>query len=396
MSEMIHVAVDAKQVVMDWMSKHSFIQVNKKLLRQIGDTNTILLAESISQYQRWADKGKLREDGSFFWTHCDCEIETGYSRSTQGRAFKDMEKRGLLKTFNLKVLDSWNGKEKTVRFLKLDFVKIGQLMLSNDDEIINSIKEKYKDLYEKNQESKKKSKEKAKEKSMTQNESSLGITGVTQNESSGCVKMNHLDDSKWVTSKKVLVIKKDLLLKRFKEEEEEEAPALLSNPSLKLLNDLALEYGFSEEAANEIVFLVNEKKVTNLSEDVIRSSFEKVHDELNRNYIKGEITSWTAVKIEKESKMPIKKVKSNFPKQPNGSKKVQTRYGSDSNKIKSALRKEMVPDWMNEDEQEEFSDAPVKGQESSADREQFELEKKKLFDRIKKYKDSKNKEKVEA
>jgi hypothetical protein len=166
MSEMIRVEVDAKQVVLDWVGSNAFIPSNKKLLRQIGDTNTILLSESISQFRRWEQQGKLQQDGSFYWTQMDCEIETGYSRSTQTRAFKDMEKRGLLKTESRKSII--NGEEKSIRFILLNFAKIAELMFSDDEHIISSIREKYEKLKKQNQESRKKTKEKA----MIQNESS--------------------------------------------------------------------------------------------------------------------------------------------------------------------------------------------------------------------------------
>ena len=208
MSEMIQVKIEAKKIVLDWMSSNAFIQVNKSLLRKIGDTNTILLSETIRQYERWEQKGKLQDDGSFYWVQMDCEIETGYSRSTQQRAYKDMEKRGLLKTYNKQF--NIKGKDRSVRFIKLFFPAIANLMFSDDTEIIESIRNKYADLKEKNQDSKNKSKIK----SMIQNEPSLNTTGVIQNESSEWVKMNHLDDSKRITSKKDSSIKKDKSIKK--------------------------------------------------------------------------------------------------------------------------------------------------------------------------------------
>lgn len=210
MSEMIQVKVEARKIVLDWMSANSFIQVNKSLLRKIGDTNTILLAESIRQYERWEQKDLLQPDGSFYWTQMDCEIETGYSRSTQQRAYKDMEKRGLLKTYNKKYMIG--SIEKSIRFVKLYFPAIANLMFEDDSKIIEDIKNKYSDLLDKNQQSKKKSKER----SMIQNESSLDMTGMIQNESSGWVKMNHPDDSKRITSKKEDLIKKDNSLRNKK------------------------------------------------------------------------------------------------------------------------------------------------------------------------------------
>lgn len=209
MTETINVQIDAKQLVLEWMGANAYIPCNKKLLRQIGDTNTILLSESINQYRRWSQQGKLQQNGSFYWTQIDCEIETGYSRSTQQRAFKDMEKRELLKTFNKKVVI--NEVEKSVRFIKLNFAKIGQLMFSNDKEIIESIKKKYEDRNEQNQESRKRVKEQNQEKARTQNEPSQSYQERTQNESSERgLKMNPREDSKWGPSNKDLELRTNI------------------------------------------------------------------------------------------------------------------------------------------------------------------------------------------
>lgn len=58
---------------------------------------------------------------------------------------------------------------------------------------------------------------------------------------------------------------------------------------------------------------------------------------------------------------------------------------------KAPIRKEMLPSWLNEDETiDENKDVkPDNDGLSQVDREKFEMEKKKLFDRIKKYKDNK-------
>jgi replication initiation and membrane attachment protein len=58
---------------------------------------------------------------------------------------------------------------------------------------------------------------------------------------------------------------------------------------------------------------------------------------------------------------------------------------------KAPIRKEMLPTWLSEDENIEQNNDEQKQTDGQLklDREQFELEKKKLFDRIKKYKDNK-------
>ncbi len=57
---------------------------------------------------------------------------------------------------------------------------------------------------------------------------------------------------------------------------------------------------------------------------------------------------------------------------------------------KKPIRKEMLPSWLKEEEQTDNGENETKADVPDLDREQFEAEKKKLFDRIKKYKDNKN------
>jgi replication initiation and membrane attachment protein len=61
---------------------------------------------------------------------------------------------------------------------------------------------------------------------------------------------------------------------------------------------------------------------------------------------------------------------------------------------KAPIRKEMLPSWLSEDDSiDQNKNVPKQEQnQTKLDREKFELEKKKLFDRIKNYKDNKNNE----
>jgi hypothetical protein len=313
MSEMIRVEVDAKQVVLDWVGSNAFIPSNKKLLRQIGDTNTILLSESISQFRRWEQQGKLQQDGSFYWTQMDCEIETGYSRSTQTRAFKDMEKRGLLKTESRKSII--NGEEKSIRFILLNFAKIAELMFSDDEHIISSIKEKYEKLKKQNQESRKKTKEKAR----IQNESSLEPHEMTQSESSERgFKMNHPDDSKWVTSKKNFLLKNNL-------EEEEEKNTQSELVSFLLSKNITLE--------NALIFETKLLKegLTGFTNDQVLEALElSFYD-----FVDGHCTSpykWAVGKLKYLLDGNLKKLN---PRQRKGTTRP--------------IRVEMLPSWFDED-----------------------------------------------
>ncbi|KKI91755.1 Replication initiation and membrane attachment protein [Bacillus sp. SA1-12] len=59
---------------------------------------------------------------------------------------------------------------------------------------------------------------------------------------------------------------------------------------------------------------------------------------------------------------------------------------------KAPIRKEMLPSWLKEDDNDESTkdETKDKNEQLHIDQEQFELEKQKLFDRIKKYKDNKS------
>lgn len=218
----IQLNIDAKKVVLDWMSANAFIPVNKSLMRKIGDTCSILLAETIRQYERWAQQNKIQEDGSFYWTQEDCEIETSYSRSTQQRTYEKLENLNLLKVDNHQIIDQ--GVKKSVRFIILDFVAIATLMFEDDTSIIESIKQKYSKKKIQNQESSKRRKEKSKEdaesavkeaieKQASKRAENLDMAGKVQNESSQGFKMNPRGDSKWVPSNKESLIINNSLIK---------------------------------------------------------------------------------------------------------------------------------------------------------------------------------------
>jgi FKBP-type peptidyl-prolyl cis-trans isomerase len=340
MSEMIRVEVDAKQIVLDWMGSNAFIPSNKKLLRQIGDTNTILLSESISQYRRWEQQGKLQEDRSFYWTQLDCEIETGYSRSTQTRAFKDMEKRGLLKTESRKVL--CGREEKTVRFIKLHFNRIAELMFSNDDHIIAAIREKYEDLKKQNQNSKQKSKENK----MIQNESSQSYQGMTQNESSeGRFKMNHPDDSKWVTSNKDL-----LIINNLEEEEEKASPSHSELIHFLLSKEVTLENAIKFEAR------LLEEQLSGFTYDQVLNAIEWSLQQ----FLDGRCDEPYIYAVGRLKRMLDGKVKevSNKPRP----------------RKSNPIRRELLPDWFEESSPITDEPEPKKKTKEEIDRSKQEIE----------------------
>lgn len=138
--------------------------------------------------------------------------------------------------------------------------------------------------------------------------------------------------------------------KNKKQEEEEEAPALLHNPSLKLLNDLAIASGFDAEVAMELVISVNDKKINNLTEAVILKAFEEVQADIASGFAIGHMAKWTAGKIEKVSKRKNLNVKPSNPKQPEGPKKPKVRYGTDPSQLNfKPVRTEILPEWYEEE-----------------------------------------------
>lgn len=138
------------------------------------------------------------------------------------------------------------------------------------------------------------------------------------------------------------------------EEEEEGARVLLSNHSLKLLNDLAVKVGFDKSDAIELVSFVKDKEIANLTESVILKAFEEVQADLNNNYPVGHLLKWTAGKIEKVSKRPNLKVEPRPSKQPKSSKQQpKTQYGTNPKNLNfKPVRTEMLPDWFDESEEE--------------------------------------------
>lgn len=129
------------------------------------------------------------------------------------------------------------------------------------------------------------------------------------------------------------------------EEEEEIVPSILDNPSLKLLNELAIQSGFNEDLAMDLVICVNEKGITNLNESVIMEAFRLVQKDIDNGKEIVEWDKWTAGKIERVAKRP----QLNLHKSDNGapnSKQPKTNYG------RKPVREEIKPDWMGKEAKE--------------------------------------------
>ncbi|MEP9408528.1 hypothetical protein ABKP09_19615 [Peribacillus frigoritolerans] len=129
------------------------------------------------------------------------------------------------------------------------------------------------------------------------------------------------------------------------EEEEEIVPSILDNPSLKLLNELAIKVGFNDDVAMELVNYVNEKGIVNLNETVIMDSFAAVQKDIDNRKTIVDIAKWTAGKIErvaKQSKLNLPKSDKvvPIPKQP------KNNYG------RKTVREEVVPEYLSKDVKE--------------------------------------------
>lgn len=203
----MNVNIDAKALVLDWMSSEAFIPMNKHVARQIGIKGAVLLSETINQYKRWNEKNRLTNDNQFFWTEEDCEKETTIPKATQQRLFKAMEDMNLLLRHKKRYKEN-----KTTRYIELYFDKIAELMIQDDKEAKRKIALKYEQL----KQSQKKYFDK--EDGKSQNETCVKkavISGKFHFETCRKLKVGLAQVSKWGTSKnlsfsnKVLSIKKE-------------------------------------------------------------------------------------------------------------------------------------------------------------------------------------------
>ena len=102
------------------LSSSSFLIVNKKLARQVGLKEAILLADLISKEQYFIENNML-DDGWFFNTSENIEKDTTLSRHKQSIAIKKLIDNGFIKTklkglpasLHFKIIDN-----KILNFLK--------------------------------------------------------------------------------------------------------------------------------------------------------------------------------------------------------------------------------------------------------------------------------------
>lgn len=76
--------------IIDFLSNDGFIIVNKKIAKEIGLNESILLGELCSEYRYWRSQGKL-EEGWFFSTVENVEENTTLSAYQQRKSLKALE-----------------------------------------------------------------------------------------------------------------------------------------------------------------------------------------------------------------------------------------------------------------------------------------------------------------
>ena len=134
---------DSKMLAINWMSGSAFVPVNKLIARKHGLDFAVLLSETINQYKRWLEQGKLQDD-MFFWTEEDCEIETTLKKGKQAKIFKEMEEQSLLKRHTKRIAGG-----KTTRFIHIFWDAVVSLMFEDDQHIKDKIKKQIESRKEK-------------------------------------------------------------------------------------------------------------------------------------------------------------------------------------------------------------------------------------------------------
>lgn len=83
--------------ILNVIRSDNILSFNKALARRIGVSEAIVYSMIVAKYFYWKDKGRLTQDGYFFYTIEDMEQDTTLSRKTQKRAVDNLGKIGLIK-----------------------------------------------------------------------------------------------------------------------------------------------------------------------------------------------------------------------------------------------------------------------------------------------------------
>lgn len=82
--------------IITFISSRNYIAVNKILMQEYGLHEALLLGELASEYEYWADKGQITEDGFFFSTVDNVKENTTLSDRQQRAAINTLKKKGVL------------------------------------------------------------------------------------------------------------------------------------------------------------------------------------------------------------------------------------------------------------------------------------------------------------
>ena len=82
-------------MIMELLATNGYIRVNKRLIRECGLYEAIMLGELCGEYLYWKDRDAL-ENGWFFSTIENVEYNTTLSAYQQREAIKNLVKMGLI------------------------------------------------------------------------------------------------------------------------------------------------------------------------------------------------------------------------------------------------------------------------------------------------------------
>jgi hypothetical protein len=105
--------------ILNIIASRNYITLNKDILKEIGLEETVILGELASEYDYWYKQGKL-EDGYFFSTIENIEMNTTLSEHKQRKAINNLKNLGIIEVVN-------KGLPKR-RYIKLNEEKILYLL----------------------------------------------------------------------------------------------------------------------------------------------------------------------------------------------------------------------------------------------------------------------------
>lgn len=106
-----------ESIITNTLSIGGFVPYNKVLARNLGVLPAIMAGELVSEYLYWRDNNGITEDGYFYSTVENIELNTGLSRYQQKPALDILSELGVV-TVAKKGLPA-------KRYIKIDIAKLG-------------------------------------------------------------------------------------------------------------------------------------------------------------------------------------------------------------------------------------------------------------------------------